>query len=100
MCAEESTKGRGRADILDEAKKCVLKDRQETYGDLEDSFGLTAKYWSTHLGIEISPEDVTILMALLKISRLQKSPNHKDNWVDLAGYAACGGEIACQEPNP
>ena len=83
-----------RADILDEAKGYVTKDRQATHGELEDSFGHTAKLWSVHLGTEVTPEDVTILMALLKIARLKTSIDHKDNWVDLAGYAACGGELA------
>lgn len=27
---------------------------------------------------------------------LAASPNHEDSWVDLAGYAACGAELACR----
>ena len=23
-------------------------------------------------------------------------PNHEDSWVDMAGYAACGAELACR----
>ena len=83
-----------RESILDTAKIYVTKDRAATHGDLEDSFGHTAKLWSTHLGIDVSAVDVTILMALLKVARLKTSPTHADNWIDLAGYAACGGEIA------
>jgi hypothetical protein len=30
----------------------------------------------------------------LKIIRATESPTKADNWVDLAGYAALGGEIA------
>ena len=33
-------------------------------------------------------------MALLKIARIASSPAKEDNWVDLAGYAANGAEIA------
>ena len=33
-----------------------------------------------------------MMMALMKIARLQNMPSHLDSWVDLAGYAACGGE--------
>ena len=40
---------------------------------------------------------MAIMMALLKIARISKNPQHMDNWVDLAGYAACGGEIAGKE---
>jgi hypothetical protein len=35
-------------------------------------------------------------MALVKIARLANSPDHMDSWIDIAGYAACGGEIAAK----
>lgn len=33
------------------------------------------------------------MLALLKIARIASGNAKKDNWVDLAGYAACGGEL-------
>ena len=30
----------------------------------------------------------------LKTVRAWGNPDHGDNWVDIAGYAACGGELA------
>ena len=36
--------------------------------------------------------DVAVMMILLKIARVASSKK-SDNWVDIAGYAACGGEI-------
>ena len=36
-------------------------------------------------------------MILLKISRLAHSPGEMDHWVDIAGYAAIGAEIAGEE---
>ena len=33
------------------------------------------------------------MMALLKIARIATGGPKEDSWVDLAGYAACGGEI-------
>lgn len=42
------------------------------------------------------PEDVAALLALLallKIARIATGHGKSDNWVDLAGYAACGGEL-------
>ena len=44
-----------------------------------------------------SAYDVAVMMALLKIARISENPQHMDSWVDLAGYAACGGEIAWKE---
>ena len=39
--------------------------------------------------------DVAVMMCLFKIARLQSSAFESvDSWVDLIGYAACGGEIA------
>jgi len=81
-----------RAEILDEAKECVMVDRAADHGDLEDNFALIARYWSNHLDAQITPADVGIMMTLLKIARMKGNPNHKDNYVDGAGYLACAAE--------
>ena len=41
----------------------------------------------------INPVDVAAMLALLKIARIASGHAKEDNWIDLAGYAACGGEI-------
>ena len=83
-----------REDILNEAGNCVLRDRDREYGTPEDSFAMIADLWTTYLQerVVIAPRDVAAMMALLKIARISRSCK-RDNWVDLAGYAACGGEI-------
>jgi len=93
-----------REEVLDEAMRIVSGDRENTYGGPEDSFNRIAALWNAYLQergghlAPLSPVDVAIMMALLKIARLSAAPTHKDSWVDLAGYAACGGEIAsCNE---
>lgn len=83
-----------RARILDEALQAVMVDRAATHGEIEDTFGLIAAYWSAHLDHEVSPADVAVMMTLLKIARIRSTPHHTDHWVDIAGYAACGGELA------
>jgi hypothetical protein len=30
----------------------------------------------------------------LKVARLMHTPGHVDSWVDIAGYAACGADVA------
>ncbi len=91
-----------RQSILEEAIRCVTKDRNSTHGNPEDNFARIADYWTTYLktrGIAtnfIKTEDVAALMILMKVSRLATSPEHRDHWIDIAGYAACGGEIACK----
>ena len=84
-----------RIEILDLANECVCGDRNLQYGEPEDNFSSVAKLWSSYLDIDIGPEDVAIMMCLFKIARLKGSCyESKDSWVDLIGYAACGGEIA------
>lgn len=85
-----------RAEILDAAKLYVTKDRAATHGDAERSFGLIAAYWSAHLDASVTASDVAVMMTLLKLARIKSSPAHLDNWIDGAGYLACGGEIACR----
>ncbi len=50
----------------------------------------------------IEPHDVAVLVLLLKVARLINSPEHMDNWTDIAGYAACGWEavISRDEAGP
>lgn len=82
-----------RADVLDTALIAVTLDRQNTHGQPEDSFGTIAKFWSTHLGVSVSKADVALMLVLLKVARAGQNPEHDDNWVDIAGYAACGAEV-------
>ena len=87
-------KTKNRADILDTAKEYVTKDRAADHGDMEDNFLTIAAYWNTHLGIySIGPQDVAVMMTLLKLARIRQNEKHLDNWIDACGYMACGGEI-------
>ena len=88
-----------RSEILDEAKKCVCGQREQDYGSPESNFQLIADLWNAYLELptgetqEITPKDVAMMMALLKIARIRNGGGTGDSFVDLAGYAACGGEL-------
>ena len=88
-----------RQRVLSEAERCVCGHREQDYGTPEDSFEMIGKLWTVYLdyATKIDAHDVAAMMALLKIARIAKSPDHMDSWVDLAGYASCGGEIAGKE---
>ncbi len=86
-----------RAEILDTAKEYVTKDRQEAHGDAEANFGLIAAYWSAHLGRNIKPHDVAVMMTLLKLARAKSNPANADNWIGGCGYLACSGGIEVRE---
>jgi hypothetical protein len=83
-----------RTDILDTAKTYVTKDRAATHGDAENGFNEIAAHWSVECGVTITAAQVARMMVMLKMVRAKANPAHADNWVDAAGYAACGGEIA------
>ena len=83
-----------RADILDTAKKCVCGQREQDYGSPEDNFQTIANLWTAYMGVGFNSIDVAMMMALLKIARIRSGTGTDDSFVDLAGYAACGGEIA------
>lgn len=83
-----------RSDILNTALTYVTKDRQATHGDPENNFSTIAQLWSAYCNRTFTNEDVAAMMVLLKVARIKENPSHIDNWVDTAGYAACGGELA------
>lgn len=80
-------------DILDKARSIINGERAETYGEAEYSFVVIAKMWSSYLGRTISPCDVANMMILMKVARNSSGVYKDDNWIDICGYAALGGEI-------
>ena len=91
-----------RKEILATAEKCVNGERQEQYGTPEDNFRTIAEFWQIYLSKKPQPtsidaHDVAVMMALLKIARIASGQIKDDNYIDLAGYAACAGEIATED---
>lgn len=82
-----------RDEILSRAKSIINGERQGTYGDAEDSFQIIADMWSAYLNTEILSEDVANMMILMKVARNSSGVYKDDNWIDICGYAALGGEI-------
>lgn len=96
-----------RTSILESARRCVCGDREQDYGSPETSFHAIGMFWGTYLWTKyglgrrgntvgmnfITPEDVAAMMVLFKMARVATGHGKADNWIDAAGYAACGGEI-------
>lgn len=82
-----------REDVLQTASSLISGDRDETYGSPAESFDRIAAIWSALLGVVVAPAQVAMMLAGMKLARLAKTPAHADSWVDLAGYAALGGEV-------
>lgn len=79
--------------VLDEAKEIIYGDREKTYGHPSKNLEVIARMWSAYLFArdvvcEITPQDVAVMMVLLKTARLGNQPDHHDSLVDGAGYLA------------
>lgn len=86
-----------RSDILQKAEKCVCGQREQDYGSPEDNFQTIVNLWNAYKNADFTATDVAMMMALLKIARIKTGTATEDSFVDLAGYAACGGEIAANK---
>jgi hypothetical protein len=97
-----------RAEILEAARVCVCGERQQDYVTPENNFETIGLLWGVYLRAShpelakvmainhINAKDVATMMGLLKVARIATGYK-EDNFVDLAGYAACAGEIAAAE---
>ncbi len=89
-----------RKQILENAIRTVCQDRRDKYGQIEDNFGLIADLWSAYLGASVTAVDVAMMMGMLKMARIKTGKYTQDNFVDLAGYAACGAECMPESLQP
>lgn len=98
-------------DIANEALRIVNGARRSAYGPPESNFERIAAIWNTYIEItdrkfvhgregcyratlRFTPTDVAAMMRLMKEARLCETPDHRDSYVDLVGYALCGAEVA------
>lgn len=92
--------------MLSAARACVCGDREQDYGSPENNFRTIASLWNSylygaglmenptpHVWKGLKPKDVAAMLALLKVARIAGNRPKQDNWIDLAGYAACGAEL-------
>lgn len=95
-----------RREILQAAHAAVCAQGQRRFGPPERGLGVVAQLWEPYLrsrcvspgaDVTVTAEDVALLMALLKIGRICLSDGEGELYADLAGYAACGGEIATED---
>lgn len=83
--------------ILDQAKNIINGEREGAYGAPENNFAVIADLWSTYLmslgSRNIESKDVAAMMILMKVARISSGNYKQDNWIDICGYAALGGEL-------
>ena len=85
--------------LLTTAIELVGGDRQQDYGDKVENHHNIASLWNSYLDNKldmsnpITPHDVAIMMALLKIARTKLGKRTPDTYIDGAAYMAIAGEI-------
>lgn len=93
---------------LSEAYKIINGDRQDSYGNPEDSFALIAKYWQTYLShrlqhesgaVRLSALDVAHMMVLFKTARMSGQAPCRDNYIDAQGYLAIAADRLILPPS-
>jgi len=101
ILSEKAPKVTIRTAVLEKANEYVSIDRQSDHGNPENTFAIHAELWSAYLNalqgstcIKLRSEDVAAMMVLFKVGRVSQNIRHADTWIDIAGYAACGAELA------
>lgn len=100
---KENDESMDRKEILEAAMRCVCGDREQDYGTPKKNFELIGELWTTYIKAKcvtpeadvcINGEDIATMMCLFKIARIATGRGKTDSFIDLAGYAACAGELA------
>lgn len=94
-----------REETLLKARDIVCVEKESQYGEPENNFALIARFWESYVrekcvggdaDVCFNAEDVAIMMSLLKVARIASGQAKEDNYIDLAGYAACAAELATE----
>jgi hypothetical protein len=90
-----------RTTVLMEAADLINPsgERGREYGPPEEKFARIATGWETILGTSVSPEQVSLCMAWLKIARIAGGGGgggkaSRDSFVDGAAYMALAAELS------
>ena len=91
-----------RGELLDGAKGLIEGDRNNQYGPPTQDFqrsadALNALGYRRPGGDPLRSFDIAILVSMIKFSRLMWSPEKRDHWEDIAGYAGCGWECVVDD---
>jgi len=88
-----------RNEVLSTAAALISGDRATQYRDALDTHRAVGEMWQALLyhddvDVQINASTVALMLICLKCVRAVKNPEYSDSWVDIAGYAALGAEMA------
>jgi hypothetical protein len=87
-------------------EQCVCKERNEAYGSVEENFNNIAELWMwwlrkrgivTDKDASMTELDVAQMISFIKIARKLNDVTYLDNWIDDAGYNACGASVLLKD---
>ena len=85
----------------------ILKEADELRGQRGAVYGhpwvnhlRISKLWSAYLDFPITPDQVAICMALVKVSRIAETPGFRgrDGYTDAVAYLALGAQLSTTDP--
>ena len=83
-----------KVSVLEEAQSIIYGDREKTYGHPAKNLKTIANMWNAYMNnmddanFSVTAKDVAAMMMLVKVARYANDPSHRDNLVDICGYAA------------
>lgn len=99
-----------RSEILEAARCCVCGEREQDYGTPENNFETIGLLWGVYLRAAhpeyakvmpingITAKDARHYAGPAQVAASPPAP--ADSFIDLAGYAACAGEIVTERSRP
>ena len=78
--------------VLVEAQK-LIRSRDKKYGHPKQSFKIAADIFNALTDSSLRAEDIPLIQAILKLTRMKHSKQNRDHYVDIAGYIALMFEI-------
>ena len=84
------------AELLDEARQLITGDRHDTYGDALEDFARVVDLFRAMTGHRLTIREALDFMVCVKHARMAHA-YHRDNDVDVLGYAALRGRAAAAE---
>ena len=76
------------------ASVLTLRDRDNQYGNMEETMVRACEIFEMITGKELSPYLANVFMHSLKLARIRTTPEKADNYVDGINYLAFAGEFA------
>lgn len=81
------------SEVLKTAAALITGDRARTHGPAYENHKNIAALWSAYLGVQINPDQASMMMGLVKVARTKTGEDNDDDPIDASAYIALFAEI-------